>query len=346
LAIYEPTLDRHTQATTGIFETYDPPPPEGQRPVPLVSLDPEPKTSEKPRQRPLERGYVFRRHAAAAQHVDDWLLKRCPDERLRDRVAACGTDAWIDESPSTGRFRIRCTRCGWRACPLCRVRWTMQQRERINSVVADVGAGRRKLATLTTRSTAAPLRLQVDRLWQCFRRLRQRRLWTSAVAGSIAVLEVTYNAKTDRWHPHLHVILDAAYIEQRALSKAWLSVTLTSRIVDIRAVRSFGDVAKYLTKYLMKTCELPAGTPPERDDELFALYRRHRFTRYAGTLRPRPDEELWRPDYPKDWQPVAVLELILEGAARQDARALAILDAVARERLFASRDYLQDRFPP
>lgn len=222
----------------------------------------------------------------------------------------------------------------------------MQQRERINSVVADTRPNQRKLCTLTLRSTSAPLKQQIDRLWQCFRRLRQRGIWKKAVAGSIAVLEVTYNVATDRWHPHLHVILDSAYIEVGFLSRAWLSVTLTSRIVDIRAVRSFSDVAKYLTKYLLKAVDLPAATPPEREDELFHLFRRHRFVRYAGTLRPRPDEELWRPDYPTDWQPVAVLELILEEAARQDARALAILEAVARERLFAGQDYLQDRFPP
>lgn len=330
MAIYNPS---------GVYENYDPPPPVS------VSLDPEKKTSEQsPRDR-QNRGYVFRKHLAACDRLELWLRMRCPDEKLKTRALACGTDAWIDQSPSTGRFRLRCNRCNWRCCPLCRVRWGMGVRDKINFAVAAVPADRRKLATFTLRSSNAPLADSVKNLWQAFRRLRQRTFWKKAVSGSIAVLEVTLNANTGQWHPHLHVILDAAYMDQKALSREWLQVTLTSKIVDIRALRSFTEVAKYVTKYLLKATELPASASAAQEDELYGLFRKARFVRYAGTLRPQKGEEPWRPEYPTDWHPYKPLAAVLAGIVLDDPEAQQVLDAVARERVLNTPNEKDWPFP-
>lgn len=332
-----------------IFEepdTDDPTPQDdGPRPS-SFSLDPVEKTDENPLQRPLERNYVFRKHLDASQKIDHWLRTRCKDEALKERVLACGSDAWVDRSPSTGRFRIRCTRCNWRACPICRVRWALKNRDKINSCVADVEKSRRKLATLTLRSGNAPLAQQVKFLWQSYTKLRHSKLWKSVVTGAIAVLEVTYNEKKDQWHPHLHVVLDSAFLEQKALSKSWAKITHGSKIVDIRQVRSFDSMAQYLSKYLMKAPTLPDSAPETRLDELFGIYSKSRFVRFQGTLRPRKGEEIWRPDYPEDWEPVTTLHLVLERAASGDLESQRMLDLIAAERILsADRDNF-DAFPP
>jgi hypothetical protein len=142
------------------------------------------------------------------------------------------------------------------------------------------------------------------------------------------------------------VVLDSQFIDQKQLSKAWLSVTLTSRIVDIRAVRGFQAIAQYLTKYLLKTTALPEGIDPAREDELYGLFRRARFVRFQGTLKPRKGEEIWKPDYPKDWTPVTSLMQLLADAANGDQTAENILMAIAHERLFSEDFETPYQFPP
>lgn len=325
---------------------YNPPPEKAMLATVPLSLDPEPKNPEEPPAKLKNDNYVFRNHLKTHERVNHWLLTRCPDERLRQRVSACGSEAWIDESPSSGRFRLRCKRCGWRACPLCRVRWALGVREKIESVVAEVTPGRRKLATLTLRSSSAPLKEQVLRIWQCFARLRQRSVWKKAVNGSIAVLEVTFNEKTKQWHPHLHIVLDAQFLDQKQLSKQWLQITLTSKIVDVRALKSFSSAAKYLTKYLLKTPTLPKTVDQKHEDELYGLYRKARIVRFQGSLRPRKDEEIWRPDYPKDWTPMMPLEELLNRIDRGDPRAREIMAMLSQERSFQRHEPEAPAFPP
>jgi len=295
------------------------------------SLDPIPKTSQQKDRDLVERDYAFKTHVTAIEQLDAWLRTRCMNERLVQRILACGTEAWVECSPSTGRYRVRANRCGSRVCPRCRVPWGLKQQEKIVSAVADVPEERRKLATFTLKSTSAPLRMQVKRLWKCFERLKNRSLWRWNVRGSIAVLEITYNVERGQWHPHLHVVLDACWIDQKLLSQTWLAVTRDSKIVDIRAIRSFDSMATYLVKYLLKAIILPVGVNPVHTDELYDLYNGSKFVRFAGTLRPRPGEELYRNDYPTDWTPCMRLHTYLNRLGNDDGKALQIALALTDE---------------
>jgi len=309
---------------------YDP----AARRAPSSQLDSEQKTDEKPAPRPLERDFCFRKYLQPYDRLQHWLLTRCPDEQLQARALACGTDAWVDYSPSANAFRIRAKQCSWRGCPRCRTKWALGIREKITSVTADVAPARRKLATLTIRSSNAPLRAQVIHLWKSYAKLRQRKLWKDAVRGSVAILEVTYNSQRKQWHPHLHCVLDASFLDQKKLSKQWLQVTLGSKIVDVRAIKSFESVPAYLTKYLLKVPALPLDCPPHVEDELYGLYHRLRIARFHGTMKPRPGEEIYRPDYPEDWEPVTPLHALLCRVAMNEPEAIRILN-----RLNAFRTY-------
>lgn len=346
MPIYDPATHVLPADHGSPFELYDPPPPQATIGAVQVSLDPDEKIGQKPPPEALERGYAFRKHKSAVEQLDRWLIERCNDEALKNRILSCGSDAWVDQSPSTGRFRVRCKRCLYRACPLCRIRWALATREKIESVLAEVEPRRRKLLTLTLKSSNAPLRDQIEHLWSAHRRLRHRKLWRDAVRGCIAVLEITWNNDRKQWHPHLHCLIDSDYIDQRALSKAWLSVTFTSKIVDIRAVRSFEKASTYLTKYLTKATTLPDDIDPIRLDEYYNCYRKTRFTRFQGSLRPRPGEEIWRPPYPTDWQPLTPLGSLLERAAIGETFAIRVLDKLAAERTFQREPDIPDEFPP
>ena len=102
------------------------------------------------------------------------------------------------------------------------------------------------------------------RLLHDFRPLRK------VVRGYVSSEEVTYNAASDTYHPHLHILLAVSpdyfssgkpAITQSQLVEWWKKATDAAedetRIVDIRAMRSAGpeDVAE-LTKYVTKTAEL------------------------------------------------------------------------------------------
>ena len=301
---------------------------------PSGQLDPEQKTEQKPPPRPLERDYCFRKHIQPFERLTHWLLTRCPDEKLKERVSACGTDAWVDYSRTADAFRIRAKQCGWRGCPRCRTKWALRLRDKIISVTADVAPARRKLATLTLRSSSAPLRKQVAFLWRSFAKLRARSLWKTTVSGSIAVLEVTFNEKTQQFHPHLHCVLDSAFLDARKLSKKWLHITLGSKIVDVRQIRSFESVPTYLAKYLLKVPTLPVGVEPRFEDELYDLWNRMRIVRFHGTMKPRPGEEIMRPPYPEDWEPVKPLHTLLVEVACGDLRSTTILARLNEKRFY------------
>lgn len=338
MPIYDPDRYPTPDCSSNNFPRYSPPPPEEPACDASSQLDSEPKTSEKPPSYAKNRGYIFHKHKNACERLEAWMAERCTDENLKNRVLSCGGDAWIDQSPSTGRFRVRCQRCGYRACPLCRIRWSLKVRDKMESVVADVKPNKRKLCTLTLRNSSAPLAGQVQRLWKAFQRLRQRTIWKRAVRGCIAVLEVTYNAEKDTWHPHLHCVLDADYLDSRKLSKQWLQITLNSKIVDVRAVLSLTGMVKYLTKYLLKSVELPVGVDQSREDEFYLLFRRLKSVRFMGSLRPRKGEEIWKPPYPEDWEPFRPLHVLLEQVANGDPYAQRVLDLATAERALLPDD--------
>jgi hypothetical protein len=106
---------------------------------------------------------------------------------------------------------------------------------------------------LTLRSTDAPLRDELDRLYNAFKRLRSSRWWKGLVLGGVAFLELTYNDKRRQWHPHLHLIVQGRYVPHADLSREWHKRTGDSFIVDVRAVRSNDEVTSYVTKYVSKT---------------------------------------------------------------------------------------------
>ncbi|MFZ1061245.1 MAG: protein rep [Candidatus Rokuibacteriota bacterium] len=346
MCVYQTDKYDGAEAGDDIYESYNPPSESEQGSPVAVSLDPLPKTRQEHAQKARERGFAYRNHQSTIEQLDHWLEERCSDGALAKRIRACGTDAWVEESPSTGRWRIRCKRCGSRLCPVCRIRWSLRQRDRINSVLADVKPNRRKLLTLTLRSSSAPLQLQIHRLWSSYNKLKHLRLWKKHVDGAIAVLEVTWNEESSQWHPHLHCVLDSSFFEQKQVSRAWLRITLDSKIVDIRAVKSFEKAAAYLTKYLLKTLVLPAEVDPARLDELYAMHQKTRLVRFHGTLRPNPFEELWKPPYPTDWTPRMPLLDFLTRLDEGEPRARAIADKIGAERIFAQEAPTDWNDPP
>jgi len=200
------------------------------------------------------------------------------------------------------------------------------------------------MITLTLASTNAPLREQIKRLNDCVRRLRRRKAWKQRVRGGVQVIEVTYNATRDQWHPHMHILADVDYWPHRQLSREWLAVTEDSRICDIRRVHSQRSAAKYVSKYVVKgsdTSKLPARRLAEWAHAWHGL----RVAQPFGSLHGERTREQQDRNDPPTRHLVYLDELTME-AQRGDPIAPRLLRIYHRIRQAPRPDEPHDHPPP
>ncbi|MCI0351668.1 MAG: protein rep, partial [Acidobacteriales bacterium] len=88
-------------------------------------------------------------------------------------------------------------------------------------------------------------------LWSAFEKLRHRKIWKS-VKAAIAALEVTYNAETHTWHPHINVLFDGRYIPQADLLAQWNELhngcADAGVWIEMADFDSLEELFKYITK--------------------------------------------------------------------------------------------------
>lgn len=181
-----------------------------------------------------------------------------------DRLDDCCRYPYVHWSGAAQRLKIHAHRCMSRLCPTCgRIR-ACRLRNRIVAAVQKIDSPR--LLTLTLRSSDAPLDAQIRRLIKCFANLRRAKVWKRTTSGGIYVIEVTFNAKRQQWHPHVHALIDGVFIPREELKDAWLHTTGDSDIIDIRQVRSRRQAAEYITQYTTKSQDA-SHVPDERIPE-------------------------------------------------------------------------------
>ena len=165
--------------------------------------------------------------------------------RIRDcsQVPVFGVD-------EEGELFVRLGLCKDRLCPLCSSQRSKEVGERVHRQVSAFDACR--FLTLTLKHRQESLSSALSRLREGFRRLRQRRSWRTKVSACVFSLEVKWSEKTESWHPHLHILADGGFWEQRDLAREWKECTGDSPIVDIRAVPSRNHAAFYIAKYVCK----------------------------------------------------------------------------------------------
>lgn len=169
--------------------------------------------------------------------------------RRTQNFAECGNTLWAVADGS--ELRLVCNRCHDRLCETC-------QRERQAAVVEGVllkchdAEKRLRFVTLTLKHVAAPLALQLDRLISCFKLLRSHPAVSRAMLGGVWFVEVKLDKAGNLWHPHLHVIVEGDFVQQKVLAKSWYEVTGDSYIVDIRQIDSVAERARYVAKYATK----------------------------------------------------------------------------------------------
>lgn len=214
-------------------------------------------------------------------------LESHPASKLALQLTDCGRHPQLLQDDDTGQLIISPGRCNQRVCPTCGPIRRRQAERRVNDHLKHLDDAR--LLTLTLVSTDAPLAERIKDLQKAFTRFRRTTDWKSHVAGGLAVLEVTYNAKRDQWHPHLHCIIDGSYWPAKDISAKWLKTTGDSSIIDIRKVHGKRALASYISKYVTKT-QTPQKAPAARISEWCLAVKGLRTLIKFGTLHNRKAE--------------------------------------------------------
>lgn len=271
-------------------------------------------TVENPPQDTQEQAWRFRhvmqeRSKLLALLQDD----ACPPGHFR-RFRNCGRNAWIEQSPSSGRLRVVVESCKLRWCPACARQRSAKLSRWIREVATTRPTADWKLITLTYRHSGRPLAEQLGNFKADFRRLRQRSTWKNRITGGIAILEVKRSSRTDAWHPHVHVLCSGKYLPHNELKRAWMSITKGSWIVDIRPVRDPENAISYVTKYITKAMDPSLLNDATHLAEYIQATHATRTVVKFGNW-PKFELEKETDDYPRDWQTVCPLVTALRHAA-------------------------------
>lgn len=236
----------------------------------------------------------------------------------------CGSHAYVIRSLiDREKIRLVGSTCHDRFCVPC-----AKERSRIivHNVLDQLGDVPVRFLTLTLKGAGEPLADSVRRLTRAFTALRRRSLWRQKVTGGVAFIEVHWSRTSQRWHPHLHCLIQGEYIDKGEISRTWLDITKDSRIIDIRLVRSPEHLAKYVTKYASKPLNASFVNEAELLDEAITALRGKRLCVTFGTwqgvqLTTHPSDD--------EWEHLGDFEGIIYRAASGDATALAILRELA-----------------
>lgn len=233
-------------------------------------------------------------------YVPDSPYPASEDYKVKSRLIAfdeCRTSAWFARNKSTGKVKVMSSSCKLRWCPMCAStrKWFMTQQ------VSEwfETTKKPKFMTLTLAHTTSPLDRQIIHLYKCFQKFRKLNLLKKHVTGGVWFFQIKKSKTDELWHPHLHCVLDAEYIDKFALSTAWATITVTSKIVDIRKVEDPNKMAEYVARYAARPSLLASLDQSERLELASALHGR----RLVGTwgsarsisLRPSkpPDADDW-----------------------------------------------------
>jgi len=212
----------------------------------------------------------------------------------------CRTGAWFARNVHTGSVKVMSSSCKLRWCPMCSATrsWflTQQVSKWLKIVVKP------KFLTLTLAHTSAPLPDQVEHLYTCFRKFRKLNIMKRNVLGGVWFFQIKKSDKDGLWHPHLHCVIDSEYMDKFALSTAWATVTVTSKIIDIKKVDDKDKMAEYVARYAARPSLLSTLSLSDRNVLFESLHGR----RLVGTwgsarsisLRPA------KPPDAKDWKKV------------------------------------------
>lgn len=203
--------------------------------------------------------------------------------------------------------------CRFKFCPICVWRKSLKMFSQMSAVTERLNelypSGRYIFATLTIKNPSAQeLKSAIDRLNEGFKNLVQSsrelggdtKIFKDSLLGYLKCLEITYNADSKTYHPHIHVVFHLKgsyfngrnYLNHSRWAEIWKSLLKLDYepMVDVRAIKKttpklIAEVAKYPVKV---TDLLKIKDSTEQVEVLATLLtttHHRRFVTFGGTFR-------------------------------------------------------------
>lgn len=221
--------------------------------------------------------------------------------RKYERLEQCSTYLEFRREKSTKKYKLINTNlCRVRLCPLCAYKRSLAVYHNTADIISYINKkyNRSKylFLTLTIRNVAgSELSNAIDNLTRGWQNMSKQTRIKNVVLGTVRSIEITYNKRSNTYHPHLHVLIHTTadiyagrnYISQAEFSDRWRSAAGIDYqpVVDVRRLRHNGgrevaEIAKYSVKPLEwdKCAESVIITLDE------VLHKRHLLS-LSGTMR-------------------------------------------------------------
>ena len=186
-----------------------------------------------------------------------------------DKIKFCGNYLEFLANKSFDKHKLqRGSFCCTRLCPTCAKRKSLRWIFALSLMIEYVNSMydyEYLLLTLTAPNVKGDdLHDELKKYSKAFDQMLKRKKYKAIVKGFIRKLEITYNKKTDTYHPHYHVIIAVdkwyftnkdLYIKRDTWLKDWQRAMKDSSItqVDIRKVYNKSTVDTDLTKSSIQT---------------------------------------------------------------------------------------------
>lgn len=177
---------------------------------------------------------------------------------LSGPLAECHTVETCRVCNGCKRVSVYFNRCERHYCPECAPRLARERRESVEWWAKEIGEP--KHVVLTVRNSDDFTKAHVQWFKQCWSKLRRRR-FARGWRGGFYRLEVTKEKRG--WHLHLHALIDAGWIDARALAVEWAKIVGQDfAIVKVKDVHDRSYLAE-VTKYTVKGSQLATWTGEE-----------------------------------------------------------------------------------
>lgn len=163
---------------------------------------------------------------------------------------ACGAEFYTLVCENCGFEHIVQYNCKLRFCSRCAAAKMNALMGKYLPYVKTLEADRLRFVTLTIKNVAE-LREGVDRIRDCFTKLRHRKYYKGKLEGGLYSLQAEPD-DDGKWNVHLHCIFYGEYLPQGRLSDDWLDITGDSFIVDISRVGRPSDALQYVVRYVTR----------------------------------------------------------------------------------------------
>lgn len=265
-----------------------------------------------------------------------WTVRRCQVWASLKRIgtrdanltmfAQCGSSLWLKRNTEGTDVKLVCNKCHNRMCIPCGNDRAALITENLAQIL---DAKHTRFMTFTLRHSQTPLRDQLHRLRHSFNMLRRHKSWKESVRGGAAFLEVKISEKDGMWHPHLHLMVEGQFWDQREISREWHCVTGDSSIVHIKAMDDVAAMARYVTKYVTKPASKEIFCDAEKLDEFICAMKGQRLCFTFGSWRGLKLEEV--PDDNVTWISVGNVSYLKSKATDGDEDAKRWIGVASRK---------------